>query len=105
MLSSSAARIKIQAAGNIFFAISPGNFSLIAVSPPLLQPLQLTNRVVRLTWTAISGRTYRAQYKSTLAATAWTDLLPDITAITSTASTTDASSGAPQRFYRILLLP
>jgi hypothetical protein len=105
MLSYSAARIKVQAAGNIFFTISPGNFSLIAVSPPVLQPLQLSNGVARLTWTASAGRAYRVQYKSALAATAWTDLLPDITATTSTASTTDASSGAPQRFYRILLLP
>jgi hypothetical protein len=105
LVSSSAARIKVQAAGNIFFAISPGNFFLIAVSPPVLQPLQLSNGVARLTWTAISGRTYRAQYKSTLAAPAWTDLLPDITATASTASTTDVLGSAPQRFYRILLLP
>jgi hypothetical protein len=105
MVTSSAARIKVQAAGNIFFAVSPGNFSLIVVSPPILQPLQLSKGVARLTWNATPGRTYRVQYKPTLAATTWSDLLPDITATASTASTTDAISGAPQRFYRILFLP
>jgi len=105
MLASSAARIEVQAAGNIFFAISPGNFSLIAVSPPVLQPPHLANGIARLAWTAIPGQTYRVQYKPTLTATHWTDLLPDITATASTASTTDAPGSAPQRFYRVLLLP
>ena len=105
VLTTSAARIKVQAAGNVFFAISPGNFSISAPVQPVLQPLQLSNGVARLAWTAIPGRTYRVQYKPTLAATNWTALLPDITAITSTTSTTDAISGAPQRFYRVLLLP
>ena len=105
MLASSTARIEVQAAGNIFFAISPGNFSLIVVPPPVLQPLQLANGVAQLTWSAVSGRTYRVQYKPALAATNWTDLLPDIAATSSTASTTDAARSAPQRFYRVLLLP
>jgi hypothetical protein len=105
MLTSSAARIKVQAAGNIFFAVSPGNFSVSFVPPPVLQPLRLSNGVARLAWNAIPGRTYRVQFKPTLAATTWTDLSPDITASTSTGSTTDAISGAPQRYYRILLLP
>jgi len=105
MLTSSAARIKVQADGNIFFAISPGNFSLIPASPPVLQPLRLSNGVTRLAWSAMTGQTYRVQYKPTLAATNWTDLLPDISATTSTASTTDAPGSTPQRFYRVLLLP
>ena len=105
LVASSAARIKVQAADNIFFAISPGNFTLIVVPPPVLQPLRLSNGVAQLAWSAIPGRTYRAQYKATLASTNWTDLLPNLTATAATASTTDAISGAPQRFYRILLLP
>ena len=105
MLTSSTARIKVQAASNIFFAISPGNFSLVVVAPPVLQPLQLSNGVAHLTWNATSGRTYRVQSKPTLAAAKWTDMVPDITATASVASTTDSISGAPQRFYRILLLP
>ena len=105
MLSSSAARIKVQAADNIFFAVSPGNFSLIVAAPPVLLPLRLADGVAQLAWNAISGQTYRLQYKPSLAATNWTDLLPDITATGSTAVATDAVGSAPQRFYRILVLP
>jgi hypothetical protein len=104
-LASSAARIKVQAADNIFFAVSPGNFSLVVVAPPVLQPVRLVNGIAQLTWNAIPGKTYRLQYKPTLAATIWTDLLPDLTATATTASTTDAIGTAPQRFYRILVLP
>jgi len=74
-------------------------------APPVLQPVRPSNGVARLAWSAIAGQTYRVQYKPTLAATNWTDLLPDITATASTASTTDTVGGAPQRFYRILLVP
>ena len=73
--------------------------------PPVLQPLRASNGVAQLAWNAIPGQTYRIQYKPTLAATNWTDLPPDITATASTASATDAVGSAPQRFYRILLLP
>jgi hypothetical protein len=104
-VASSAARIKVQAADNIFFAVSPGNFSLIAAAPPVLQSLRSANGIAQLAWNAIPGQTYRVQYKPTLAATTWTDLLPDITATATTASATDAVGSAPQRFYRILVLP
>ncbi len=105
MLNSPAARIKVEADGNIFFAISPGNFSLSAAPLPVFLPLQLSNGIVRLAWSALTGQTYRVQYKPSLAATNWTDLAPDITATTSSASTTDTPGSAPQRFYRVLLLP
>ncbi len=105
-VTSSAARIKVQAVGNIFFAVSPANFSIVAPPhTPVLQPPQFSNGVARLTWTASPGRTYRVQYKPTLAATNWSDLLPDITAEASTAAVTDTYSTASQRFYRVLALP
>ncbi len=105
-VASSAARIKVEAVGNIFFAISPGNFSLVAPPPaPVLQPPRFSNGVAWLTWTATTGQTYRVQYKSSLASTSWTDLGPDITASGPFASATDAVGSASQRYYRILLLP
>jgi hypothetical protein len=104
-LTTSAARIQVQAEGNIFFAISPGNFSITPPLNPVLQPLQCANGVARLTWTALPGRSYRVQYKSTLAAATWTDILPNITASSTTASATNAAGAAAQRYYRVLLLP
>ena len=105
MLATSTARIKVQADDNIFFAVSPGNFSLIVVESPVLQPLQIANGIAQLTWNSVPGQRYRLQYKPTLAATDWTDLLPDITASDTTVLATDAVGSAPQRFYRILVLP
>jgi hypothetical protein len=118
VVTTSAARVKVQPVGNIFFAISPGDFLIvppanstnypptaIVASPPVLQPLRAANGLALLAWNAVAGQTYRVQYKPTLAATNWTDLAPDITATASTASVTDAVGAAPERFYRILLLP
>jgi len=109
-LDSSAARIEVQAADNIFFAVSPGNFSIVASvnssnSPPVPQPLRVANGVAQLAWNAVPGQTYRLQYKPDLTATNWTDLVPDITATATSATATDAVGSAPQRFYRILILP
>jgi len=79
------------------FAVSPGNFSLVrrrAAGPPASPALE---RRSSLAWSAIAGQTYRVPIQPTLAATNWTDLLPDITGTASTASTTDTVGGAPQR--------
>jgi hypothetical protein len=81
------------------------SFAVIVAAPPVLQPVGFANGVAQLAWNTIPGQTYRLQYKPTLAATNWTDLLPDITATASTASTTDTVGSDPQRFYRILVLP
>ena len=81
------------------------SFAVIVAAPPVVQPLRFSNGIAQLAWNAIAGQSYRLQYKPTLVATNWTDLLPDITATTSTAATTAAIGSAPQRFYRILILP
>jgi hypothetical protein len=104
-LSSSTARVKVQADGNIFFAVSPGNFTVEPPLNPTLQPLRCSNGVARLAWTARPGRTYRVQYKLSLAAGTWTDLSPDITAAGTTASLSDSVGAASQRYYRVVLLP
>jgi hypothetical protein len=58
-----------------------------------------------LTWNAISGTTYRVQFKTNLTDTAWGDLAPDVTATGATASASDPSSTNDLRFYRILVVP
>jgi hypothetical protein len=81
------------------------SFTVIVAPSPVLQPLRTANGVAQLAWNAVAGQTYRIQYKPTLAATNWTDLGPDLTASGPFVSATDAIGSAPQRFYRILLLP
>ena len=104
-VTTSAARIKVQADGNIFFAISPGNFSVAPPLNPVVQPLQCANGAVRLTWSALPGRSYRVQYKPSMAAATWSDLLPSVIATGSTVAVTDTPGQASQRYYRVVLLP
>jgi len=81
------------------------SFTVVVAAPPVVQPLRIANGAAQLAWNSVPGQSYRLQYKPTLAAANWTDLLPNITATGTTASTTDAVGSAPQRFYRILVLP
>jgi D-alanyl-D-alanine carboxypeptidase len=64
-----------------------------------------TGSTVAFTWPATLGRTYRVQFKHTLSDPDWQTLGSDITATSTTASSTDASfGGVSQRFYRIWLV-
>jgi hypothetical protein len=72
---------------------------------PQILSITTTNGIVTLTWTAVSGFNYRVQYTPDLGLTNWPALSPDVQASGSTASTTDDTGGATQRFYRVLLLP
>ena len=58
----------------------------------------------RLVWSAVPGKTYRAEYKADLNAT-WTPLPELVTASSSTASLTDSTAiGSEKRFYRVVLV-
>jgi hypothetical protein len=74
-----------------------------ALAMPLFQSASVTNKVVTLKWSAISGFTYRVQYKTNLTDLNWNTLSPDITATNSLISVTN-STGYSQRFYRIGVL-
>jgi hypothetical protein len=80
------------------------SFTVTVISDPNLE-ISLAGDVVTISWTAIAGQTYRVQYKENLDDTAWLDLVPDVTAGGSTASTTDTISASSQRFYRVAVLP
>ncbi len=75
-------------------------FTVTVAAPPLIQGVELSGTNVVLTWAAISGKSYRVEYKDTFAAPVWSNLPPDVTASGSTASKVDSLDG-PQRFYRI----
>ena len=59
----------------------------------------------QLTWAAADNRSYRVQYKDHLEDADWTDLVPDVPALGTTASTIDTSVTAAKRFYRIAVVP
>jgi hypothetical protein len=66
--------------------------------------ITVSNDVVSLVWTAISGKNYRLQYQDDWAGTNWVDLGPDISATANRATAAQAlpSGASPgQRFYRV----
>ena len=87
------------------------SFSIAVVAAPSIVSLTISNDLVTLTWSSISGHSYRLQYKANLDDPDWLDLV-DVDATGSTASAldsllTDTDQGPvtiPQRFYRILVL-
>jgi len=72
---------------------------------PVIESLSLSNGVVTITWTAISNRNYRLQFKTDLNETNWNDLPPDLLAPGNIGQGADEVGSAAQRFYRVLLLP
>jgi hypothetical protein len=72
---------------------------------PSIQSLSVSNGLATIIWSAVSGQTYRLQYKDDLSDAGWHERLPDITAAGSTASAADPIGALPRRFYRILLVP
>lgn len=73
-------------------------------SPPLIRSVHVTNGVAAVTWSAVSARTYRLQWR-TGQNTNWNDVVPDVLATGSTAAATNVLSGSIQRFYRVALQP
>jgi hypothetical protein len=76
----------------------------VSNTPPLIQAISISGGNVILTWSAVSGDMYKAQYRTNIVGT-WIDITPNVTASGSTASITNAIGNSPQEFFRIVLLP
>jgi len=88
-------------------AIDNLSFSASVLAPPpglQLGAVSLANGSLSFSWPGASGQTYRVQYTDTLESPAWTSITPDLTGAGSPLSVTVPVSGAPQRFYRVVLL-
>jgi YD repeat-containing protein len=60
---------------------------------------------VTVPWQSVPGKTYRLQFKNSLADADWTDVPGDVSAVGATASKTDTTAtGLSGRFYRVRLL-
>jgi len=62
---------------------------------PVFNALSSSGGNFGLQWTAITGRTYRVQFKTNITSSDWFDLLPDIVASTNAASVTDPQTDPP----------
>jgi hypothetical protein len=63
-----------------------------------------TNRVIKLTWSAVSNYNYQLQYATNLFQTNWAALGGTIKATNSTMNSTDSTTNNAQRFYRVVLI-
>jgi len=60
---------------------------------------------VTVQWLAVSGKTYRLQFKNSLSDARWSDIAGDVTASGATATKVDSAATNPSgRFYRVLLV-
>jgi hypothetical protein len=84
------------------------NFTVIVTGgspPPVIQSISVSNSVVTVKWSAVSGRNYRLQYMQNLTDSTWSNVVPDITATGSIATATNGVNNSTQQFYRVILLP
>jgi hypothetical protein len=75
------------------------------IPPPTIESISFADGMVVITWSSVTGQTYRLQYSALGVATSWTDIPPDVTATGSTISVTNTTEGSALRFYRVVLLP
>jgi hypothetical protein len=82
--------------------------SVEAIPAPSFLAAAVTNGNVTLSWTALTGLSYQAQYSTYVPATSWIDLGGPITATGASngvITITDVLPPDPQRFYQVVLLP
>jgi hypothetical protein len=76
-----------------------------STEPPVFTSITVAEGAAILTWTSVSNRNYRLEYKGNLDATTWTTVVPDIPSAGATTTSTNAVGGASMRFYRVSLVP
>src|SRR5581483_6750057 len=86
------------------------NSFTVTVTDPLgaetrVASINLTNGIVTIQWNSMPGSSYRVLYKNDLASSNWNTLIAYVTATGRITTATDDVGNAPQRFYRIMLLP
>jgi hypothetical protein len=75
------------------------------VKPKALNVQTVTGGKRAISWSSKSGKSYKVQYKDNLLAPTWTNLPGTVTATGAVSAITDGSTGAAQRYYRVLMLP
>jgi N-acetyl-anhydromuramyl-L-alanine amidase AmpD len=76
------------------------SFTITVGATLTVQTITSSNGTVTLTWSALTGKSYRVQYKTDFSNTEWQEITPDVTAFGESASVSD-SPAEGQRFYRI----
>ena len=72
---------------------------------PVTMTAQASGANVVLTWPGLAGQMYQMQYKTNLTDAAWLPLNSPVPGTGASLSLTNNLGGAPQRFYRLAILP
>jgi hypothetical protein len=77
--------------------------TIFVTNTPRIAAATITNGNFSFSWSAVSGRTYRVQWKNQLADAQWNDLA-EVTATTNSASFSEPTAGQQQRYYRAIFV-
>ena len=108
------ARFTLTSDGNLYGALADidkkltldGNAGVVfrLVEPPNLT-ISRSAGSVKLSWTSFTNGIYRLEKNSSWDSTNWTSVSSNVTATGNSTSFTNATAGAAQEFYRVVLLP
>jgi hypothetical protein len=99
-ISTASARVKVQAADNVFFAISPGDFAIgFPPHEPILATIQVMDGATLLRWNSVPGASYQVQLSTALNET-WVDFGEPVRAASESAELL-LPNGSVHSFYRI----
>jgi hypothetical protein len=73
--------------------------------PPVIQTLPQAGGKLTLTWSAIAGQKFQVQFRTNCNQTDWMNLGDPIPATNANMAVSEAIGPAPQRFYRVLIVP
>jgi hypothetical protein len=75
------------------------------LSLPAIGEVSRTGNDLTVTWATTPGKKYRVQYKNNLNDAGWTNLGQVLEAASTSLTLTDDTTGLPQRFYRLMIVP
>ena len=81
------------------------SFAVTVVPRPFILSIGITNATALIKWTSISGLVYHVNANGDLVNTNWTNLIPDVMATSTNASTTDTVGTNMHKFYRVAPVP
>ncbi len=99
-MSSPTGKAQGLAIDNLTFSATPQ-----AVLTPVSMTAQSAGTNVVLTWPGLAGQAYQVQYKTNLTDAAWLPLNSPMDGTGAAVMLTNNLGGAPQRFYRLAILP
>jgi hypothetical protein len=76
-----------------------------ALTPPIIDSISVSNAIVTLSWTTVSGYTYKLESSENFTGNDWTPVGPSRTAVTNRITATDDVAPSGLRFYRVSAQP